>query len=90
VFKRELYNIESLHKCIQRTYTMFWILMGLAKHFEFYVGQLWLNATSTGNAVCFKGRFTMAFQILPCGKRYENVYTERRTNYSLNSSSFHS
>jgi ribosomal protein S21 len=23
VFKRELYNIESLHKCIQRTYTMF-------------------------------------------------------------------
>jgi hypothetical protein len=37
--------------------------------------------TSSGNVECFKKSFTMVFQMLLCGECYENVYTERRTNY---------
>jgi hypothetical protein len=36
-----------------------------AKHTKFYLGQLRLNATSTGNAGCLKKEsFTMIFQLL--------------------------
>jgi hypothetical protein len=47
----------------------------VAKHTEFYLGQLRFNVTSTGNAGSFKKNFTVVFQILLCGEGYENVYT---------------
>jgi hypothetical protein len=37
--------------------------------------------TGFTNTGCFKNSFTMAFQMLPCGECYENVYTYRRTNH---------
>jgi hypothetical protein len=30
---------------------------------------------------CFKNNFTMIFQMLLCGKCYENFYTQRLTHY---------
>jgi hypothetical protein len=47
----------------------------VAKDSEFYLGQLRVNVTSTGNAGCFKKSFTMVFQTLLCGEFYEDVYT---------------
>jgi hypothetical protein len=47
----------------------------VAKHAEFYLGKLRINVTFTGNLGCFKKSFTMVFQVLLCGKCYENVYT---------------
>jgi hypothetical protein len=44
--------------------------------------QLRFNVTSIGNAACFKKSFTMVFQMLLCGERYESAYTERCTNYA--------
>jgi hypothetical protein len=49
VLQKELYNFVSLYKFIQRTCTVFWTV-SVAKHTEFYLGWLWLNVTSTGNA----------------------------------------
>jgi hypothetical protein len=47
----------------------------MAKHTEFYVGQLQFNVTSNGNAGCLKKGSKMVLQMLLCGERYENVYT---------------
>jgi hypothetical protein len=46
----------------------------VAKH-RVLPGWLRFNATSTGNAGCFKKCFTMVFQMLLCGECYENVQT---------------
>jgi hypothetical protein len=37
-----------------------------------YLGLLRFNATSTGNAGCFKKRITMIFQMLLCGEFYKS------------------
>jgi uncharacterized membrane protein (DUF373 family) len=55
----------------------------VAKHAEFYLGDLRFNVTSTGNARCFEKIFTIVFQMLLFAECYKNVYTYRRTNYPL-------
>jgi hypothetical protein len=47
----------------------------VARYTEFYLGLSGLNVTSNGNAGCFIKSFTAVFQMLLCGKFYENVYT---------------
>jgi hypothetical protein len=53
----------------------------VAKYTEVYLEELRFNVTSTGNAGCSEKGFTMVFQMLLFGERYENVYTSKRTNY---------
>jgi hypothetical protein len=45
------------------------------KDTEFYLGYLRFKLTFTGNAGCYRKSFTMVFQMLLCGERFENVYT---------------
>jgi hypothetical protein len=47
----------------------------VTKHTEFFMGQLRLNVTSTGNAGCFEKSFTVVLQMLLRGECYENTYT---------------
>jgi hypothetical protein len=47
----------------------------IAKHTEIYVRYLWFNVNSTGNAEYLRKSLTVVFQMLLCGKCYENVYT---------------
>jgi hypothetical protein len=64
----------------------------VAKYTEFYLGQLgsmWLPLVMQNVS---KKSFTVLFQMLLCGECYENVYTQRHTNYpslkSLNNGLF--
>jgi hypothetical protein len=56
---------------------MYSVLNGgnIAKHTELYLVYLQFNLTFTGNAGCLKNSGTIVFQMLLCGKCYENVYT---------------
>jgi hypothetical protein len=43
-------------------------LSHIAKHTEFYLGQLRFNVTFAGNTRCFKKSFAIVFQMLLCGE----------------------
>jgi hypothetical protein len=72
-FKKKLYNFQSLHKCIQRICTVLWIVI-MWQSTPSFIWELRFNVTFTGSARWFKKSFEVVFQILLCGKRYENVY----------------
>jgi hypothetical protein len=61
MYSEDMYNVFYCHY--------------VAKHNEFYLGWLRLDATSNGNIGYFKKSFTIVFQMLLCGECYENVYT---------------
>jgi hypothetical protein len=65
IYSEDMYSVLNCHN--------------VAKHAEFYLGQLRFEVTSTGNTGCFRKSFRMVFQMLLCSERRENVYTERRT-----------
>jgi hypothetical protein len=46
----------------------------VAKHIESYLEYLGFNVTSTGDAGCFKKRFTMTFHMFLSGECYKYVY----------------
>jgi hypothetical protein len=75
VFQKELYNFDSLCKCIQRRYLVFWAVIMKQRALRFAWGtQLWFNVSPVALQGASKKLYNGIPNVNLCGECYENIY----------------